>query len=90
MERLTETQIAATSAYMSGSVKQLQALAGTKDLQTAVNSQSQYINGLNESIVDNSKTVAGILTEARDDFTKWVETGMKVAMESPVAKAAKK
>lgn len=90
MERLTEQNIEATSKYMSEGVKQLQALAGTKDLQTATTTQSKYIAELNESVVDNAKKVAGILTETRDELSEWVETGMKAAANNPIAKAASK
>ena len=90
MERLTEQQIAATSDYMTKGVAQLQMLAGSKDAQTAFASQSKYFNDLNEAMVDNAKTVAGILTETRDELSAWVEEGMKAASANPVVKAVSK
>lgn len=90
MQRLAEQNIEATQQYMSEGVKQLQAMAGTKDVQTAVTSQSKYIAGLNESVVDNAKKVAGILTETRDELNDWVETGMKAVSSTPLAKAVGK
>ena len=90
MERLTEQQLAATSDYMNKGVAQMQALAGSKDLQTAFASQSKFMNELNETMVDNAKTVAGILTETRDELSAWFEEGMKVAADNPVAKAVSK
>ena len=90
MERLTEQQIAATSAYMTKGVAQLQTLAGASDLQGAFASQSKYLSELNETMVDNAKSVAGILTETRDELSAWVEDGMKVAAETPVVKAVRK
>ena len=90
MERLTEQQIAATSDYMNKGVAQMQALAGSKDLQSAFASQSKFMNELNETMVDNAKTVAGILTETRDEMSAWFEEGMKAAADNPVAKAVSK
>ena len=90
MERLAEQNIEATSKYMNEGVKQLQALAGSKDMQSAVTVQSKYISELNESVVDNAKKVAGILTETRDELNVWVETGMKAVADTPLAKAVAK
>ena len=58
-----------------------------RDLQSAFASQSNYLKDLNESMVDNAKTVAGILTETRDELSAWVEEGMKAASANPVVKA---
>ena len=90
IERLTEQQIEATSQYLNGSVKQLQALAASKDLQGAVDSQAKYVADLNETVVDNAKKTAEILTELKSDLTEWVEEGVKAASDNPFAKAVGK
>ena len=90
MERLAEQNIEATSKYMSEGVKQLQSLAGSKDMQAVMSSQSKYVSSLNESVVENAKAVAGILNETRDELTEWAESGMKAVANSPLAKAVSK
>ena len=87
IERLTEAQIEATTEYMNESVKQLQALAGTKDLQGVVDSQSKFVAGLNEKVVDNAKKTAEILAETKAELSEWVEAGVKAASDTPFAKA---
>ena len=87
IERLTEAQIAATTEYMNESVKQLQTLAASKDLQGVMDSQTKYVAGLNERVVDNAKKTAEILTETKTELTEWVEAGVKAASDTPLAKA---
>ncbi len=87
IERLTEAQIEATTEYMNQSVKQLQTLAGSKDLQGVVDSQSKFVAGLNEKVVDNAKKTAEILAETKAELTEWVEAGVKAASDTPFAKA---
>lgn len=87
IERLTEIQIEATTEYMNESVKQLQSLAGSKDVQGVVDSQTKYVAGLNERVVDNAKKTAEILAETKGELTDWVEAGVKAASDSPFAKA---
>lgn len=87
IERLTEQQIEATSEYMNGSVKQLQTLAGSKDLQGVVDCQAKYVTGVNERLVENAKKTAEILAETKAELTEWVEAGVKAASDTPFAKA---
>jgi len=86
IERLTEQQIEATSEYLNSSVKQLQSLAGSKDLQGAVDSQTKYVAEINERVVDNAKKTAEILNELKGELTEWVEAGVKAASDNPFAK----
>jgi len=87
IERLTENQIAATTEYMNESVKQLQTLAGSKDMQGVMDSQSKYVAELNERVVDNAKKTAEILAQTKSELTDWVEAGVKAASDSPLGKA---
>jgi len=87
IERLTEAQIEATTEYMNESVKQLQTLAGSKDLQGVVDSQAKFLAAMNERVVDNAKKTAGILSETKTELTEWVEAGVKAASDTPFAKA---
>jgi phasin family protein len=87
IERMTEAQIEATTEYMNQSVKQLQTLAGSKDLQGVVDSQSKFVAGLNEKAVDNAKKTAEILAETKAELSEWVEAGVKAASDTPFAKA---
>lgn len=87
IERLTEAQIEATTEYMNQSVKQLQSLAGTKDLQSVVDSQTKFVAGMNEKVVDSAKKTAEILAETKAELTEWVEAGVKAASDTPFAKA---
>ena len=87
IERLTEAQIEASTEYMNEGVKQLQTLAGSKDLQGVVDSQSKYIAEMNEKVIENAKKTAEILTETKSELTEWVEAGVKAASDTPFAKA---
>ena len=87
IERLTEQQIEATSDYLNSSVKQLQTLAGSKDLHSAVDTQAKYIAEVNERVVDNAKKTAEILNELKGELTEWVEAGVKAVSDNPLAKA---
>ena len=87
IERLTEAQIEASTEYMNEGVKQLQSLAGSKDMQGVVDSQSKYIAEMNEKVIENAKKTAEILTETKSELTEWVEAGVKAASDTPFAKA---
>ncbi len=87
IERLTEIQIEATTDYMNESVKQLQTLAASKDIQGVVDSQSKYVAELNERVVNNAKKTAEVLAETKTELTDWVEAGVKAASDTPFAKA---
>lgn len=87
LERLSEQQIEATSEYLGQGVRQLQVLAGSKDLQSMVDSQAKFMTELNESAVDHAKKTADIFNETKTEMTEWVEAGMKAAADNPFAKA---
>jgi len=87
IERLSEQQIALTSEYMNEGVKQLQSIAGSKDLGKIVESQVSYVSGFNQRVVDDAQKTVAILTDSQTELTDWVEEGIKSASNNAFAKA---
>mgnify|MGYP003573427250 CR=1 FL=1 len=87
MERLAEQQLAVTSSVLDQGVKQLRALAGSKDVTSVMESQTTYFTELNAQVMDSAKTTADILAGTKTELTEWVEAGVKAASETPLGKA---
>ena len=89
-ERMAEQQMAAATDWLEGSVKQVEVLTGAKDIQSVFQAQSAYAAAVSDKVASHAKKAAEILAEAKDDYSKLVEEGMKAAAETPIAKAAAK
>ena len=89
-ERMAEQQLAAASDVFEGGVKQVELMSGVKDVQAMLKGQAEIATQVSEKLVGHAKNAADILTEAKDDFAKVMEDGIKAAGETPIAKAAAK
>ena len=87
IERLSEQQIALTSKYMNEGVKQLQSIAGGKDLGKIVESQVSFVSEFNQGVVDDAQKTVAILTDSKTELTNWVEEGIKSASNNTFVKA---
>lgn len=90
LQRLGERQLEATNDYLEGGMKHLQLLSAIKGPQDMVSGQSRLLSELNQKLVDHVRKTTDILLETRGELNAWVEDGIKLASESPFAKAAGK
>lgn len=91
LEKLAQHQLDVASAYMEGNMKQFQALSEAKGAQDLMSVQSRMASDLKESLMNHAKRTMDILMETKDEYTKWVEGGMKAIGEvAPASAAAKK
>jgi phasin family protein len=89
-ERMAEEQLATATDFLEGGVKQVEMLTGAKDIGAVFKAQSEYAAKMNDKMVAHAKKTAEILTDAKDDYTKLMEEGMKVASDNPFVKQAAK
>jgi|GEM_PF-1558423 len=87
MEKITERQIALASDYMSQGVKQMQSIAGSKDLSKMFESQANFVSEFNQRVVDDAQKTAEILSESKTELSEWMEEGIKYVSNNPFAKA---
>lgn len=85
MEKLVERQLAATSDYLQGGVKQLELMGQNKDIQAVVKEQARLATELNERLVEHAKETAEVLSQVKGELTEWAQDGMKAAA-APTAK----
>ena len=74
------------SRIFEGGVKQVEAVGGAKDIQAVFKTQAEIASAVNEKLVGHAKKTAEILTEAKDDYAKLMEEGMKVASDNTFLK----
>jgi phasin family protein len=98
--KLMKAQAETTTELMQGNLAHLQALAGTKDMNAAVEMQQKYVESMNEKLVsvsrDNAAVIEAAVTEAGKIFEGSIAEVQKQAkkaaesMEKEISKAGKK
>lgn len=79
MQRLAQQQFAFAADAMTASMKQMQALAGVKDMKEAVEKQSELATDLAGKILDHSKQTWEVLTESKNELNTLVEKNLNTA-----------
>ena len=98
--KLMKAQAETTAELMQSNLAHVQALAGTKDLNAAVEMQQKYVESMNEKLTtvarDNAAVIESAVTEAGKIFEGSIAEVQKQAkkaaetMEKEISKAGKK
>lgn len=92
-EKLVQNQVDLTTKVLEAGAKGAETLGKAKGFQDVISCQSQASQDVNGELLKGYKTYVGVLTEARDEYSKLLEEGVKLAeanMNKATAAATKK
>ncbi|WP_170272622.1 phasin family protein [Litorivicinus lipolyticus] len=79
LETLATKQADLVKELFEGSVAQAKELTATSDLSSALASQKNYLEGVQEKLVSAARDTQDVLTVARDEATAQVQTAVEGA-----------
>ena len=86
-ERLVKAQFAAVGSCVDRLNKQLEAVREQKDIAEYLRAQGEFVKDCVEKALALNKESMDILTEARSEYSNWIEKGLTKATSTlkPVA-----
>lgn len=78
-EKLVQNQVELTTKVMEAGAKSAETLGKAKGFQDVISGQSQASHEVNAKLLDGYKTYVEVLTEARKEYGKLFEDGVKLA-----------
>lgn len=88
VDKLAKQQMEAVNKYVTEGPAQVKTLAEVKGYKELLAAQSALIKQYNEEYMGLIRQTAQIVSDAKDEYTAWVEKG--VAAVTPKAPASKK
>lgn len=93
MEKLVNFQMATMQSYVDMGLQQMKAAAeinGPQAMQSYVSTQVETANTLRQKMLDDSKALAELGAEFKDEFTKLAEDNVKEVNKATPKASAKK
>ena len=88
VDKLAKQQIEVLNKYVAEGPSQVKTLSEAKGYKDLLTTQSTLIKQYNEEFMGLLRQTTKIMSDAKDEYSAWVEKG--VAAVAPMAKATKK